>query len=94
QAMLEQRLSFRLCGVERYYVREMPKLAGGRLYTRNICVEYEWKPLKCACYDEGKPMKNVNYLGDHDSEDEVERVDNGMASFMVSERVGYGTNSL
>ncbi|GJY82536.1 hypothetical protein Tco_0495912 [Tanacetum coccineum] len=49
QAMLEQRLSFRLCGVERYYVGEMPKLAGERLYTRNICVEYEWKPLRCAC---------------------------------------------
>ncbi|GKE48214.1 putative reverse transcriptase domain-containing protein, partial [Tanacetum coccineum] len=49
QAMLEQRLSFRLCGVERYYVGEIPKLAGERLYTRNICVEYEWKPLKCAC---------------------------------------------
>ncbi|GKE84989.1 putative reverse transcriptase domain-containing protein [Tanacetum coccineum] len=186
QAMLEQRLSFRLCGVERYYVGEIPKLAGERLYTRNICVEYEWKPLKCACckvfghvQDEcpkkigsvvaknlknpgqatryvpkvvkyrkevsnlnpfdvlnsvennvdlgkngrtlnlaskeinfsgyslwnvgsssistipiGKPMETVDYSGDHDSEDEVEPFDNGMASFMVSERVDYGTNSL
>ncbi|GKB49260.1 putative reverse transcriptase domain-containing protein [Tanacetum coccineum] len=162
------------------------RLVSERLYTRNICVEYEWKPLKCACckvfghvQDEcpkkigsvvaknlknpgqatryvpkvvkyrkevsnlnpfdvlnsvennvdlgkngrtlnlaskeinfsgysfwnvgsssisttpiGKPMETVDYSGDHDSEDEVEPVDNGMASFMVSERVDYGTNSL
>nr|GEW42599.1 hypothetical protein [Tanacetum cinerariifolium] len=33
---------------------------------------------------------NVDYPGDHDSEDEVEPVHNKMASFMASERVGFG----
>ncbi|GKA90097.1 hypothetical protein Tco_0811909 [Tanacetum coccineum] len=32
--------------------------------------------------DEGKPLENVNSLGDHDSEDEVELVDNEMTSFI------------
>ncbi|GKD24562.1 hypothetical protein Tco_1230776 [Tanacetum coccineum] len=44
--------------------------------------------------DEGKPLKNVDYLGDHDSEDEVALVDNEMASFIASERVGFDTDSL
>nr|GEZ59922.1 hypothetical protein [Tanacetum cinerariifolium] len=44
--------------------------------------------------DEGKLLKNVDYLGDHDSEDEFEPTDNEMASLMASERVGFGTNSL
>ncbi|GJZ08835.1 hypothetical protein Tco_0543118 [Tanacetum coccineum] len=44
--------------------------------------------------DVGKPMKYVDYLGDHDSEDEVEPVDNEMTSFLASDRFGYGTNSL
>nr|GEW72620.1 hypothetical protein [Tanacetum cinerariifolium] len=44
--------------------------------------------------DEGKPMKNVDYSGDHDSEDEVEPIDNEMTSFRASKRVGYSTNSL
>nr|GEW36119.1 hypothetical protein [Tanacetum cinerariifolium] len=44
--------------------------------------------------DEGKPMKKVDYSGDHDSEDEVEPVDNEMVSFRASKRVDYGTNSL
>ncbi|GJX97162.1 hypothetical protein Tco_0352960 [Tanacetum coccineum] len=44
--------------------------------------------------DEGKPLKKVDYPGDHDSEDEVELVDNEMTSFLASERVGFGTNSL
>nr|GEV31772.1 hypothetical protein [Tanacetum cinerariifolium] len=44
--------------------------------------------------DEGKPLEKVGYPGDHDSEDEVELVDNEMTSFLASERVGYGTNSL
>nr|GEV33849.1 hypothetical protein [Tanacetum cinerariifolium] len=34
------------------------------------------------------------YPSDHDSEDEIESVDNEMASFLASEKVGYGTNSL
>ncbi|GKC20452.1 reverse transcriptase domain-containing protein [Tanacetum coccineum] len=44
--------------------------------------------------DEGKPLKKVDYPGNHDSEDEVELVDNEMTSFLASERVGFGTNSL
>ncbi|GKE51527.1 hypothetical protein Tco_1486683, partial [Tanacetum coccineum] len=44
--------------------------------------------------DEGKPLKKIDYLGDHDSEDEVKPVDNEMVSFMASERVVFATNSL
>ncbi|GKB51322.1 retrotransposon protein, putative, ty1-copia subclass, partial [Tanacetum coccineum] len=44
--------------------------------------------------DDGKPLKKVDYPGDHDSEDEVESVDNDMARSMASERVGFGTKSL
>ncbi|GJW89614.1 hypothetical protein Tco_0167167 [Tanacetum coccineum] len=46
--------------------------------------------------DEGKPIEKVDYSGDHDSEDEVEPVDNEMAYFLALNlsRVGYGTNSL
>ncbi|GJS87937.1 hypothetical protein Tco_0770573 [Tanacetum coccineum] len=44
--------------------------------------------------DEGKPLENVDSSGDHDSEDEVESVDNEMASFLASKKVGYSTNSL
>ncbi|GKC53584.1 putative reverse transcriptase domain-containing protein, partial [Tanacetum coccineum] len=44
--------------------------------------------------DEGKPLKKVDYPGDHDSEDEVAPVDNEMESFLGSKRVGYGNNSL
>ncbi|GJT40999.1 hypothetical protein Tco_0940864 [Tanacetum coccineum] len=44
--------------------------------------------------DDGKPLKKVDYPGDHDSEDEVESVDNDMARSMASERVGFGTQSL
>ncbi|GJU62866.1 hypothetical protein Tco_1244701 [Tanacetum coccineum] len=32
--------------------------------------------------DEDKPLEKVEYLGDHDSEDEVELIDNEMASFL------------
>ncbi|GJZ69644.1 ribonuclease H-like domain-containing protein [Tanacetum coccineum] len=35
--------------------------------------------------DEGQHLKKVDYLGDHDSEDEFEPVDNEMTSFMASE---------
>ncbi|GKE22601.1 hypothetical protein Tco_1434113 [Tanacetum coccineum] len=52
---------------------------------------------KCVLMDDdGKPLKNIAYLDDHDSEDEVEPVDNEMANFLASKpsRVGYGTKSL
>ncbi|GJX70367.1 retrotransposon protein, putative, ty1-copia subclass [Tanacetum coccineum] len=42
----------------------------------------------------GNPLKNVEYPGDYDSEDEVASVDNDMARSMASEMVGFGTQSL
>ncbi|GKD58667.1 hypothetical protein Tco_1296176, partial [Tanacetum coccineum] len=46
--------------------------------------------------DDGKPLKKVDYSVDQDSEDEIESVDNEMASYLVSKPsgVGYGTKSL
>ncbi|GJZ07454.1 hypothetical protein Tco_0541247 [Tanacetum coccineum] len=38
--------------------------------------------------DEGKPLEKIDYPGDHDSEDEVEPVDNEMASFLASKPSG------
>nr|GEV00936.1 hypothetical protein [Tanacetum cinerariifolium] len=43
--------------------------------------------------DEGKPLEKFYYSGDHNSENEVEQVDNEMKNFLPSKRVGYGTNS-
>nr|GEU40123.1 hypothetical protein [Tanacetum cinerariifolium] len=40
--------------------------------------------------DEGKPLEKVDSSGDHDNEDEVESVNNEMASFLASKMVGYG----
>nr|GEU64900.1 hypothetical protein [Tanacetum cinerariifolium] len=42
----------------------------------------------------GNPLKKVEYLGDHDSEDEVASVDNDMARDLASERTGFGNQSL
>ncbi|GKB42323.1 hypothetical protein Tco_0887265, partial [Tanacetum coccineum] len=42
----------------------------------------------------GNPLKKVEFLGDYNSEDEVASVDNDMAHYMASERVGFGTQSL
>ncbi|GJZ58246.1 hypothetical protein Tco_0613740 [Tanacetum coccineum] len=42
----------------------------------------------------GIPLKRVDSLGDHDSDDQVASVDNYMANFLVSKDAGYGTNSL
>ncbi|GKC02255.1 hypothetical protein Tco_0993865 [Tanacetum coccineum] len=44
--------------------------------------------------DEDKPLKKVAYSDDHDSDDEVTSVDNDMARFMASNKVGFGTNCL
>ncbi|GKF04557.1 hypothetical protein Tco_0035225, partial [Tanacetum coccineum] len=44
--------------------------------------------------DDGKPLKRVDYPGDHDSDDEVCSVDNDMARSMATETVGFGTKSL
>nr|GEW64241.1 hypothetical protein [Tanacetum cinerariifolium] len=125
-------------------VVDMPKLVGKGFYTCTVYVEYEWKPLRCACCkvfghvqdvypknidsdlvknikkpsqvprgvlvgpkprliidkkvtrvdDEGKPLKKVDSMVDHDREDEVASVDNRIANFMASKKVSYGTNSL
>ncbi|GKE42879.1 hypothetical protein Tco_1470163, partial [Tanacetum coccineum] len=42
----------------------------------------------------GNPLKKVEYLDDHDSEDEVASVDNDMAHSFASERTEFGTQSL
>nr|GEV55260.1 hypothetical protein [Tanacetum cinerariifolium] len=39
-------------------------------------------------------VENDGELGDHDSEDEVESIDNDMARSMASKRVGFGTKNL
>nr|GEZ24510.1 hypothetical protein [Tanacetum cinerariifolium] len=46
--------------------------------------------------DDGKPLEIAISLGDHNSDDEVEYVDNDIARFLASNltRVGYGTKSL
>nr|GEX06289.1 hypothetical protein [Tanacetum cinerariifolium] len=44
--------------------------------------------------NKGKPLANVDFSGDHDSEDEVASVDNDMANFLASKKDGYGTNNL
>ncbi|GKA24455.1 hypothetical protein Tco_0710488 [Tanacetum coccineum] len=45
-------------------------------------------------YEDGNPLKKVEYPDDYDSEDEVTLVDNDMARSMASERVSFGTQSL
>nr|GEV22877.1 hypothetical protein [Tanacetum cinerariifolium] len=75
-----------------------PKITREGYYTCTVHVEYDWKPLrkleKLIIYgkatfvdDAGKSLKKVKYPDDHDSEDEVESVDNDMARSMASERV-------
>ncbi|GJV07192.1 hypothetical protein Tco_1344848 [Tanacetum coccineum] len=50
---------------------------------------------KATLVDEaGNLLKKVEFPDDYDSEDEVSSVDNAMARFMASERVGFGTESL
>ncbi|GJU35165.1 hypothetical protein Tco_1183519 [Tanacetum coccineum] len=44
--------------------------------------------------DEVKPLRKVDSLGGHDSDDEVASVDNDMTNCLDSKKVGYGTNSL
>nr|GEU77589.1 hypothetical protein [Tanacetum cinerariifolium] len=44
--------------------------------------------------DEDKPLTKVDSSGDYDSKNEVASVENNMANFLASKKVGYGTNSL
>ncbi|GKA63606.1 hypothetical protein Tco_0763212 [Tanacetum coccineum] len=39
---------------------------------------------------EGKPLKKVDYLGDHDSGDEVASIDNDMENYLASKKDGCG----
>ncbi|GJX56868.1 retrotransposon protein, putative, ty1-copia subclass [Tanacetum coccineum] len=78
----------------------VPNLEGLGYSKETITVEYKWEPPRCrgTCVlvdDAGKPLKKIDYLDDHDSEDAVEPVDNDMENFLASKpsRVGYGTNS-
>ncbi|GJR92406.1 hypothetical protein Tco_0264580 [Tanacetum coccineum] len=40
------------------------------------------------------PIKKIEYSSDHDSKDEVASVDNDMARYLASERIGFGMQSL
>nr|GEY70555.1 hypothetical protein [Tanacetum cinerariifolium] len=63
--------------------------------TINLKFEELLTSRKATLVDEaGNPLKNVEYPNDYDSEDEVASVDNDMAHFMASKRVGFGTQSL
>ncbi|GKC81855.1 hypothetical protein Tco_1137572 [Tanacetum coccineum] len=60
-------------------------------------VEQRLLDWKCVLLDdEDKLVKRIDYTSDHDSDDEVESVDNDMARFLASNpsRALYGTNSL
>ncbi|GKF87269.1 hypothetical protein Tco_0258146, partial [Tanacetum coccineum] len=64
---------------------------GGEVETGNKA------SMECVLVDDdGKPLKNVDKLGDRDSEDETEYVDNEMTSYLASKPsgVGYDTKSL
>ncbi|GJT58643.1 hypothetical protein Tco_1002176 [Tanacetum coccineum] len=52
---------------------------------------FEKQPSEGECVlvdDDGKPLKKFDYLGDHDSEDEIESVDNEIASYLASKPSG------
>ncbi|GJS46110.1 hypothetical protein Tco_0596231 [Tanacetum coccineum] len=71
--------------------RAMPKIIEEEYYTCNIHVEYEWKPLRCACckifgHVQEECPKNI-------VRDEDASVDNQMANFLAK-KDGYGTQSL
>ncbi|GJW51625.1 hypothetical protein Tco_0092976 [Tanacetum coccineum] len=43
--------------------------------------------------DDGKPLKNIDYLGDLGNDDEVEPIDNEMTTFLASKPIGVGYGS-
>nr|GEX55027.1 hypothetical protein [Tanacetum cinerariifolium] len=97
KALIEVRIDVEL---KDNIVVDMPKIIEEGFYTCNVRVEYESKPLSCTCCkvtlvdDKVKSLTMVDSSGNHDSEDEVASVDNGMANFPASKDFGYGTNSL
>ncbi|GJX20445.1 hypothetical protein Tco_0223122 [Tanacetum coccineum] len=67
------------------------------LNVENPVIEEVEMEGTCVLVDDvGKPMENVDYSGNQSSKDEVESVDNDMASYLASKRlrVGYGTKNL
>nr|GEV80904.1 hypothetical protein [Tanacetum cinerariifolium] len=56
---------------------------------------FEQQPLVGKCVildDDAKPLEKIDYIGDHDSEDEVKPIDNDMERFVAFKPsgVGYG----
>ncbi|GJX58399.1 retrovirus-related pol polyprotein from transposon TNT 1-94 [Tanacetum coccineum] len=50
---------------------------------------------KCVLLDdEGKPLKKIDYTGDHDNKDKVEPVDNKMASILASKKIPNNIQSI
>ncbi|GJX22330.1 hypothetical protein Tco_0226775 [Tanacetum coccineum] len=85
------------------FIKVKKKKSGEEGKSSNPLLEniniFEKQLLKGKCVlvdDEGKPLDKVDYFGDQGSEDEVESVDNKMASYLASKSsgVGYGTKSL
>ncbi|GKE00296.1 hypothetical protein Tco_1388279, partial [Tanacetum coccineum] len=88
----------------------MPKLFGDGFYTCNVHVELDVvknmkKPIRTTrgvlvspevtfVDDEGKPLAKVDSSDDHDSEDDISSVDKEIENFLVSKKVGYGTDNL
>nr|GEW81304.1 hypothetical protein [Tanacetum cinerariifolium] len=78
--------------VIRRKMQSLEKRSSSSTTTTPIVEKFDGKLT--LVYDEGKPLEKFYYSSDHNSEDEVEQVDNEMTNFLASKRVGYGTNSL
>nr|GEU41086.1 hypothetical protein [Tanacetum cinerariifolium] len=89
RAMIELRVDVELKDT---IVVAMPKITGEGYYTKIEKLIIDGKTTLVD--DVGKPLKKVEYPDDHDSEDEIESVDNYMARSMALERVGFDTKSL
>nr|GEX41910.1 ribonuclease H-like domain-containing protein [Tanacetum cinerariifolium] len=99
----KQRVTLSHSSVEAEYhgvVNVVAKTAWNRNLLRELHTPL-FTPTRVLC-DNGKvtlvdndvkPLKKVNYPSDHDSEYEVELVDNDMARSIASERVGFDTKS-
>nr|GFA18499.1 hypothetical protein [Tanacetum cinerariifolium] len=44
--------------------------------------------------NKGKPLKKVNFIIDHDSQDEVASIDNDMTNFLASKKDGYDDDDM
>ncbi|GKC87254.1 hypothetical protein Tco_1147903 [Tanacetum coccineum] len=77
-------------GVQEEEQRSTPIVERINVFEKHLLEE------KCVLVDDDGNMENVDYLGDHGSEDEVEPIENDMASYLASKPsgVGYCTKSL